>query len=446
MRLVHGRAPAGLSGTLFRNGPGKFRRPGGARHPLVRRRRPDPAPSASATAGATARRPLRRHAQAPPGDAQPAPWSRRASAPPATPAPRASAAPTTPTPPTPRSWSPATRSGRCGKAARPAPWTPRPWRPQGFVTLRDDLKGMPFRPTRATSRTARIWNFGLNGGAGHRLAAVGRRRAARPPRSSTCRAPATCTTSPPPTATWSSCCSPGCASASRMPVAAGFAWKPELGTQVLVLDKADLSRRRVYELPDLLLLPPRRRLGGGRRDHPLRRLPPARPDLRHADRAPTCWSSSADRAEPARRAGAHRARTGRQGPLRADLGTIAEFPKTDPRLAGLPRTPQLSTAPASVTDRTSSPHGIAVDRHWDTAASTTSTSATRTWSRRPLFVAAAGSSAEGDGWLVAPSSTCATASPNCTPSTPPASPTARSPPGAPTWPCRPASTACSAAG
>ena len=30
MRLVHGRVPAGLSGTLFRNGPGKFRRPGGS--------------------------------------------------------------------------------------------------------------------------------------------------------------------------------------------------------------------------------------------------------------------------------------------------------------------------------------------------------------------------------------------------------------------------------
>ncbi|MBA3051457.1 carotenoid oxygenase family protein, partial [Brevundimonas sp.] len=30
MRLVHGRAPAGLTGTLFRNGPGKFRRPGGS--------------------------------------------------------------------------------------------------------------------------------------------------------------------------------------------------------------------------------------------------------------------------------------------------------------------------------------------------------------------------------------------------------------------------------
>jgi all-trans-8'-apo-beta-carotenal 15,15'-oxygenase len=28
MRRVHGRAPAALEGALFRNGPGKFRRPG----------------------------------------------------------------------------------------------------------------------------------------------------------------------------------------------------------------------------------------------------------------------------------------------------------------------------------------------------------------------------------------------------------------------------------
>jgi all-trans-8'-apo-beta-carotenal 15,15'-oxygenase len=30
MTRLHGRAPAGLEGTLFRNGPAKFRRPGGS--------------------------------------------------------------------------------------------------------------------------------------------------------------------------------------------------------------------------------------------------------------------------------------------------------------------------------------------------------------------------------------------------------------------------------
>jgi hypothetical protein len=34
-----------------------------------------------------------------------------------------------------------------------------------------------------------------------------------------------------------------------MPYAARFSWKPEMGTQVMVVDKADLSRRRIYELP-----------------------------------------------------------------------------------------------------------------------------------------------------------------------------------------------------
>lgn len=30
LTLVHGRAPEGLSGSLYRNGPAKFRRPGGS--------------------------------------------------------------------------------------------------------------------------------------------------------------------------------------------------------------------------------------------------------------------------------------------------------------------------------------------------------------------------------------------------------------------------------
>ena len=34
-----------------------------------------------------------------------------------------------------------------------------------------------------------------------------------------------------------------------MPFSSQFAWRPEMGTQVLVIDKADLSRRRIYELP-----------------------------------------------------------------------------------------------------------------------------------------------------------------------------------------------------
>ena len=30
LRLIHGRAPSGLEGVLYRNGPGRFRRPGGS--------------------------------------------------------------------------------------------------------------------------------------------------------------------------------------------------------------------------------------------------------------------------------------------------------------------------------------------------------------------------------------------------------------------------------
>ena len=34
----------------------------------------------------------------------------------------------------------------------------------------------------------------------------------------------------------------------RMPYASAMAWRPELGTRVLVIDKADLGRRRTFEL------------------------------------------------------------------------------------------------------------------------------------------------------------------------------------------------------
>jgi len=97
LRLVHGRAPAGLAGSLYRNGPAKFRRPGGASQHwfdgdgLIRRWRVED------------------------GQATRAPGSAR---------------PTTPARPTPRSTRSAASCGRCGRRARPWPWTPRPLRPR----------------------------------------------------------------------------------------------------------------------------------------------------------------------------------------------------------------------------------------------------------------------------------------------------------------------------
>jgi all-trans-8'-apo-beta-carotenal 15,15'-oxygenase len=64
MTRLHGKAPAELKGTLFRNGPAKFRRPGGAVGPLVRRRRHGPQVPDRRRPGADVR-PLRRHREAP---------------------------------------------------------------------------------------------------------------------------------------------------------------------------------------------------------------------------------------------------------------------------------------------------------------------------------------------------------------------------------------------
>ena len=56
-----------------------------------------------------------------------------------------------------------------------------------------------------------------------------------------------------------------------MPVISGLAWRPEMGTQVMVLDKDDLSQRRLYGPARLLPFPSGRRLGRAGRDDPFRR-------------------------------------------------------------------------------------------------------------------------------------------------------------------------------
>ena len=40
----------------------------------------------------------------------------------------------------------------------------------------------------------------------------------------------------------------------RSPYASQFAWHADMGTQVMVVDKVDLSRRRIYELPTFSFL------------------------------------------------------------------------------------------------------------------------------------------------------------------------------------------------
>jgi carotenoid cleavage dioxygenase-like enzyme len=125
------------------------------------------------------------------------------------------------------------------------------------------------------------------------------------------------------------------------PLAAGYSWRPETGTQVLIIDKADLSRRRTVELPPFGFF----HLGDAweETDGTIRFDVCAYADMRFAASGASDlldskydgggWSELVLVTLPPRG----------QGRLqRAGVG--AEFPKSDVRLAGLPRRFSVHTA------------------------------------------------------------------------------------------------------
>jgi carotenoid cleavage dioxygenase-like enzyme len=119
---------------------------------------------------------------------------------------------------------------------------------EGFVTLRPDLKAMPFLAHPRIEPDGRIWNLGMSGDRAMvwRLSPSGALEDARLielPRASyvhdfTATARHLVIVLQPWTVG-----RPAAAVADR------YVWRPESGTQVLVIDKADLSVRRIVELP-----------------------------------------------------------------------------------------------------------------------------------------------------------------------------------------------------
>jgi carotenoid cleavage dioxygenase-like enzyme len=118
----------------------------------------------------------------------------------------------------------------------------------GPITMRPDLAGMPFLAHPRIEPSGRIWNIGIAGANAiiWRLSASGALEAAqivKLPRASYMHDF---------TATARHIIimlQPWLHEGATMPFASGMRWRPEQGTQVLVLDKADLSRRRLFELP-----------------------------------------------------------------------------------------------------------------------------------------------------------------------------------------------------
>lgn len=245
LELVRGRAPEGLAGSLYRNGPAKFRRPGGSsRHwfdgdGLIRRFRiQDGEASLAARFADTPKRRLetRLDAVVTPGFGTPADPRAEIGSPD-----DANAANTSVIPVGDKVWA-------LWEAGSPMALDAESLATEGFITLSPELKSMPFLAHPRIEPDGRIWNLGMSGGRAivWRLSAAGALEDAQLidlPRASYVHDF---------TATARHLVivlQPWLKTRLVIPMSQSFEWRPDAGTQVLVIDKADLSRRRVVELP-----------------------------------------------------------------------------------------------------------------------------------------------------------------------------------------------------
>lgn len=394
MRLVHGRAPAGLEGTLFRNGPGKFRRPGGsathwfdgdglmrsfslsdggvtlaARFADTPKRRTETELNAVVTPGfGTA------------GDARARIGSNDDG----------NAANTSVIVTADGIWA-------LWEGGSPLAMDAGTLATEQFVTFRPDLKGMPFQAHPRTAPDGTIWNVGTNGDQAvvWHLEASGALIDAQVivlPRASYLHDF---------TATERHLIfvlQPWVFERAGMPFLTQFAWRPELGTQVLVVDKADLTSRRVYDLPTFSFF----HLGDGwaEADGTIRFDVAANVDNTFA-------------VEGARVLVAGRGVVpGAPSVLKlvtlhpdgraemASSGVIAEFPKGDPRRAGLSR--RLTVHVAGERGERPLATGLAI-QDWETGTSRAFNFDDTQIMEEAIFVPKPGTSVERDAWLVAPS-------------------------------------------
>jgi carotenoid cleavage dioxygenase-like enzyme len=245
LRLVHGRAPEGLAGSLYRNGPAKFRRPGGSSQHwfdgdgLIRRFRIEDGRATLAARFADTekrRQETRLDAMIMPGfGTGPDPRAQIQSAD------DASAANTSVIPVGDKIWA-------LWEGGSPLAMNADTLATEGFVTLNPELKGMPFLAHPRIEPDGVIWNLGMGGEQAivWRVSPGGDLLDAK--------------VIPLPRASYVHDFSatarhlvivlqPWIRTRNVMPFSAGFEWKQDAGTRVLVVDKADLTKTRVFELP-----------------------------------------------------------------------------------------------------------------------------------------------------------------------------------------------------
>jgi all-trans-8'-apo-beta-carotenal 15,15'-oxygenase len=246
LRRLHGKAPAGLAGTLYRNGPAKFRR-GETRSGhwfdgdgLLRAFTLD-GDGHARLAARFADTPKRRMEAAAGRIMMPGFGTAAGPGAIVTSADDTNAANT----------SVIMAGGELlalWEAGSPLRMDPETLETRGFKTFRPDLKGMPFLAHPRIEPDGRIWNLSLQGASAlvWRIGADGALEAAQAiklPRASYAHDF---------TATARHLVivlQPWIQDRMRLPFVDGLSWRPELGTQVLVIDKADLSKQRIYELP-----------------------------------------------------------------------------------------------------------------------------------------------------------------------------------------------------
>ncbi len=390
LRRVHGRAPVDLRGVLYRNGPAKFRRAGAsATHwfdgdGLMRRFAVE---DGEATLSARFVDTPKRRADAAadavitPGFGTPSGPGARIGGPD-----DANAANTAVLPIGDDVWA-------LWEGGSPFRMDGRSLRTRGPVTLGENLGGMPFlaHPRRDVDGT--IWNLGMNGAACivWKLSADGVLQSATPvtlPRASYLHDF---------TATDRHLIlvlQPWLFAASRPPFVNTLAWRPEEGVQVLVLDKADLTRRRVFELPAFSFF----HLGSAWNDgEDIRFDVCAATDPSFAVRGArdVLLGRRPDPAGAAELAGVVLRANGRAEMTRT--GRKAEFPQSDPRRAGLSR---RLTAHVCEPARSDAFTGAVAVRDWSTGHEDRYDFGPDHLTEELLFVPKPGRTAESDAWLI----------------------------------------------
>ena len=394
LSLVHGRAPETLEGTLFRNGPAKFRRPGGsATHwfdgdGLMRSFRiSDGQATLAARFADTPKRRTEAELDAvvTPGFGTAGDSRARIGSPD-----DANAANTAVMVTGDKVWA-------LWEGGSPLQMDAATLATERFVTLRDDLKGMPFQAHPRFAPDGTVWNVGLHGDQAivWHLEASGDlidAQVIRLPRASYLHDF---------TATERHLIfvlQPWVFDHRAMPYATQFAWKPEMGTQVLVVDKADLTSTRVWELPAFGFF----HLGDGweEADGTIRFDVAANVDASFAIEGARVLVEGRGTV-PGQPSELKLVTLHPNG--RAEMtssGVAAEFPKGDPRRAGLARS--LTVHVAGERGGRPLPNGLAV-QDWKTGRNHAFSFGDDQIMEEAVFVPKPGASAERDAWLVAPS-------------------------------------------